>query len=135
VSPGYDPNRGQGLRALTWDRQADKGMSMAEQTKITDQQLHAVAAAIAARCAIERVVLFGSRARHTARADSDVDLAVVLPEGSDIRASVRAIHRGLWPRPFPVDVVPISAQDWRNRRTLLVREIADHGITLYEHAS
>jgi len=113
----------------------DMGVTMAEQTTITDQQLHAVAAAMAARCPIERVVLFGSRARQAARADSDVDLAVVLPEGSDIRASVRAIHRGLWPRPFPVDVVPISAQDWRNRRTLLVREIADHGVTLYEHAS
>jgi predicted nucleotidyltransferase len=100
-----------------------------------DQQLRTAAAAIAAQCAVERVVLFGSRARNTATADSDVDLAVVLPQGADVRASLRVIQRALWPRPFPVDVVPITAQAWRNRSGYLVREIAGHGITLYEHGA
>jgi len=108
---------------------------MVKASPISNQQLHTVAVAIASRCAVERVVLFGSRARNTATDDSDVDLAVVLPEGADVRASLRVIQRALWPRPFPVDVVPISSQAWHHRRGYLVREIADHGVTLYEHAS
>lgn len=108
---------------------------MVKPITISPEQLQTLAATIAARCDVERVVLFGSRARNAAAADSDVDLAVVLPEGADVRASLRVIQRALWPRAFPVDVMPISAQAWRNRRGYLVREIADHGVTLYEHAS
>ena len=94
-----------------------------------------MAAAIASKCAVERVILFGSHARNAAANDSDVDLAVVLPDGADVRTCLRVIQRTLWPRRFPVDVVPISSRAWQNRRGYLVREIADHGITLYEHAS
>ena len=108
---------------------------MVKPITISPEQLQTLAAAIAARCDVERVVLFGSRARNATTADSDVDLAVVLPDGADVRASLRLIQRTLWPRPFPVDVMPISAQAWRTRRGYLVREIADHGVTLYEHAS
>lgn len=100
---------------------------------ISDKQLHTVAETIARRCSAERVLLFGSRAQGTAQEDSDVDLAVVLPEGSDMRSSMQAIQRALWPRPFPVDVLPISSEAWRLRRGYLVREIADHGVTLYEN--
>ncbi|MDI1251362.1 MAG: nucleotidyltransferase domain-containing protein [Lacunisphaera sp.] len=95
---------------------------MVKASTISNQQLHAVAVAIASRCAVERVVLFGSRAHNTATDDSDVDLAVVLPKGADVRASLRVIQRALWPRPFPVDVVPISSEAWHHRRGHLVRE-------------
>lgn len=108
---------------------------MVKASTIPDQQLQAVAAEIASHCPVERVVLFGSRARNTATDDSDVDLAVVLPDGADLRASLRVIQRALWPRPFPVDVLPISSQAWHRRHGYLVKEIADHGVTLYEHAS
>ena len=101
---------------------------------ITQVELVKVAQLIADATPVVRIILFGSRAKGGAQVDSDVDLAVVLPEGADLRAGVKTIHRALWPRPFPVDVVPISASDWRNRQSQLVREIADTGITLYAHA-
>jgi len=101
---------------------------------ITQVELIKVAQLIAEATPVDRIILFGSRAKGGAQVDSDVDLAVVLPEGADLRAGVKTIHRVLWPRPFPVDVVPISASEWLNRRSQLVREIADTGITLYEHA-
>ena len=101
---------------------------------ITQVELVKVAQLIAESTSVDRIILFGSRAKGDAQVDSDVDLAVVMPEGADLRAGLKTIHRALWPRPFPVDVVPITASDWLNRRSQLVREIADTGITLYEHA-
>ena len=38
-----------------------------------------------------RVILFGSRARGAARPDSDVDLLVVLPDGTDRRRAMARI--------------------------------------------
>jgi predicted nucleotidyltransferase len=101
---------------------------------ITQVELVKVAQLIADATPVDRIILFGSRAKGASQVDSDVDLAVVLPEGADLRAGVKTIHRALWPRSFPVDVVPISASDWRTRQSQLVREIADTGITLYPHA-
>ncbi|MCS6244900.1 MAG: nucleotidyltransferase domain-containing protein [Opitutus sp.] len=101
---------------------------------ITQVELVKVAQLIAEATPVDRIILFGSRAKGASQVDSDVDLAVVLPEGADLRAGVKTIHRALWPRPFPVDVVPISASDWRTRQSQLIREIADTGITLYPHA-
>ncbi len=101
---------------------------------ITQVELVKVAQLIAEATPVDRIILFGSRAKGVAQPDSDVDLAVVLPEGADLRAGLQTIQRVLWPRPFPVDVVPITANDWLNRRSQLVREIADTGVTLYEHA-
>ena len=42
-----------------------------------------------------RVVLFGSRARGTARPDSDVDLLVVVPDGTERRATAKRLYRRL----------------------------------------
>jgi len=101
---------------------------------ITQVDLIKVAQLIAEATPVDRIILFGSRSKGQFQPDSDVDLAIVLPEGADIRTGLKTIQRVLWPRPFPVDVVPITASDWLNRRSQLVREIADTGVILYEHA-
>ena len=101
---------------------------------ITQVELMKVAQLIAESTSVDRIILFGSRAKGGGQMDSDVDLAVVMPQGADLRAGLKTIHRALWPRPFPIDVVPISASDWANRRSQLVREIADTGVTLYTYA-
>jgi predicted nucleotidyltransferase len=42
-----------------------------------------------------RVILFGSRARGDARPDSDVDLLVVMPEGTHRRQTAQRLYRDI----------------------------------------
>jgi len=97
--------------------------------------LRATARRIGQACAAERVILFGSRATGRAAADSDVDLALILPDGSNARAKLNAAHRLLWPRRFPIDLVAITATVWAEKSTLLAREIEAEGIVLYERGA
>lgn len=97
--------------------------------------LRATAHRIGQACAAERVILFGSRATGRAAADSDVDLALILPDGSNARAKLNAAHRLLWPRKFPIDLVAITATVWAEKSTLLAREIEAEGIVLYERGA
>ncbi|WP_420456761.1 nucleotidyltransferase domain-containing protein [Rubrivirga sp.] len=52
-----------------------------------DPLVRAVVEQVVAEADPLRVVLFGSRATGTARPDSDVDLSVVMPDGTDRRAA------------------------------------------------
>jgi len=52
-----------------------------------------------------RIVLFGSRARGEAGKWSDVDLLVVLPEGTDKRKAAVAIRRALGDLPVCKDII------------------------------
>lgn len=56
-----------------------------------DPLVRGVVAQLVAEAAPLRVILFGSRATGTARPDSDIDLLVVLPDGTDRRAAMTAI--------------------------------------------
>jgi predicted nucleotidyltransferase len=40
-----------------------------------------------------RIILFGSAARGDARPESDIDLLIVMPEGTDSRAVTRLLYR------------------------------------------
>lgn|SRR5690242_1265933 len=82
---------------------------------------------------IDRVVLFGSRARGDARADSDYDVAVFLKELPDVwrerfrLADLRVEfldHTGAF-----FDARPYSANAWRDR-TPLMHEIRRDGLDL-----
>ena len=83
--------------------------------------------------ALDRVVLFGSRARGDAREDSDYDVAVFLKGGADLWAEwdrladlrVRFLDAG---GPF-IEARPFHADDYR-KRTPLMYEIRKDGVTL-----
>lgn len=82
---------------------------------------------------IERVVLFGSRARGEARADSDYDIAVFLRDFQDRRHEFRRMV------PIVTDIIdetgavihpqPFRAGSWRER-TPLMHEIRLDGLDL-----
>jgi predicted nucleotidyltransferase len=79
--------------------------------------------------------LFGSRARGTARANSDIDLLVVLPDGLD--PEDYSNHRASWPVSacgLAYDIVPCSVTTFARDRRLpgsLVDRATSEGKPIY----
>lgn len=82
----------------------------------------------------DKIILFGSRAQGTSRADSDVDLLVILSfEGSSFRKSLEILNR-LDPH-IPIDLIarrPDEAARRYDQGDPLIREAFDRGKVLYE---
>jgi hypothetical protein len=83
----------------------------------------------------QMIWLFGSRARGTARPDSDFDLLVVAKEngcfGSNDYEAVDAPLTGCW---IGTDVVPCSLADFRmslGLKTTLVSQIVEQGRLIF----
>jgi predicted nucleotidyltransferase len=81
----------------------------------------------------ERVILFGSHARGTARDDSDVDLLVIMPfEGTGFRKSLEILNR--LDLRMPIDLIAYRPEDAHRRYVEgdpLVREAIDYGEVLH----
>ena len=58
-----------------------------------------------------RIILFGSAARGEAGPDSDIDVLVVMPEGTHRRRTAQYIYERLLGIGVPVDVVVVTARD------------------------
>jgi len=82
----------------------------------------------------QRIILFGSYAHGTARADSDLDILVILGNGnSGPKKAAEILHR-LNPR-IPVDLVVRTAEEIENRlqdNDFFLAEVLNHGRVLYE---
>ncbi len=104
---------------------------------VTDADIRALAARIAAEFRPQRIVLLGSRASGTAREESDVDLLVVMAfEGSALHKTVEILDR-VDPR-FPIDLLLRTPEDAARRyehHDPIVRDALDHGVVLYEEAA
>ena len=82
-----------------------------------------------------RIILFGSRARGEARADSDLDLLIVLSEIEDKRAVTIDLMRTLSDLPVSKDIVVTTPQEIAERGDVLgqiLRPALREGVTIYE---
>jgi predicted nucleotidyltransferase len=82
-----------------------------------------------------RVVLFGSHARGTAIAESDVDLLVVLREVADKRRTTVEIRRALGDLPVSKDIIVTTPDEIVRRGELVgsvLRPALREGKVLYE---
>jgi predicted nucleotidyltransferase len=82
-----------------------------------------------------RIVLFGSHARGEARAQSDVDLLVVLRSVSDKRRSAIEIRRALADLPMGKDIVVTTPEEIAKRGDVvgtILRPALREGKVLYE---
>ena len=82
-----------------------------------------------------QVVLFGSHARGAATEWSDVDLLVVLPNGTDKRDSAIEIRRTLGDLPVCKDIVVATPEELARRGHMvgtLLRSALRDGKVLYE---
>ena len=59
----------------------------------------------------QRIILFGSAARGDMRPDSDIDILVVVPDGTPRRRTAQTIYRNLIGLRAAVDVVVATESD------------------------
>jgi predicted nucleotidyltransferase len=101
---------------------------------IAQDRIREFAARIAAEYQPQRVILFGSQARGDVRADSDVDVLVLMSyRGSASRKAVEILTR-LDPG-FPIDLIvrdPETAARRYAEHDPLMREAFDLGVVLYD---
>ena len=81
-----------------------------------------------------RIILFGSAARGMMAAHSDLDVLVVMPEGTHRRHTAQDIYEQLFGFELPVDVVvatPSDLETHKNSIGLVYRDALRDGIELY----
>ena len=82
----------------------------------------------------EKIILFGSTARGEAGRYSDVDVAVVVHDGTHRRMTERLIYRAMLGFDLPVDVVVVTDSDmlkYADSPGLVYREVIREGVLLY----
>ena len=85
----------------------------------------------------ERIILFGSHARGDAQPDSDIDLLVVMPDGTDRRQIAIAIGQLLGGLGVAKDVVVTTPDEIARRGDLIgtvLRPALREGKVLYDRA-
>ena len=96
-----------------------------------DAQIIRLAEAAGQAARAESVLVFGSRARGDASPNSDVDLALIVPDIVNRREALRAAIRATSARQIPVDIVVLTHSSWTQGRSLLARQIHQEGVRVY----
>jgi predicted nucleotidyltransferase len=81
-----------------------------------------------------RVVLFGSAARNAMTPDSDIDLLVVMPDGTHRRHTMEHLYTQFSGVAFPVEVVVATPEDlerYGRSAGMVYRWALDEGRELY----
>jgi predicted nucleotidyltransferase len=82
-----------------------------------------------------RIILFGSAARNQTGPDSDMDVLVVMPNGTARRQTVQHLHTQMFGLGVPVDILVTTPQDLdynRDNIGLIYRTILHEGRVVYE---
>src|SRR5450631_3279881 len=93
---------------------------------------------IAERFSPEKIILFGSRARGDACADSDVDLLVLFSDVADPNKRAAELYASLADFPRPVDIVVSTSarfERYRNVVNTVYWPASREGRILYERAA
>lgn len=81
-----------------------------------------------------RIILFGSAARGEAGQESDIDVLVIMPEGTHRRKTAQYLHTQLFGIPFSVDIIVATTGDLERHKEnigLIYRTILKEGRELY----
>ncbi|MBI4024239.1 MAG: nucleotidyltransferase domain-containing protein [Verrucomicrobia bacterium] len=107
---------------------------MQKKTKFLDQIVDRVVAVARPRF----IVLFGSAARNDTNSNSDLDVLVVVRDGTHRGKTCRQIYRGLYGLGCAVDVVVATEQDirlHRNNPGLVIQNALAEGREIYHAAA
>jgi predicted nucleotidyltransferase len=81
-----------------------------------------------------RIIVFGSRARQEQGPESDVDLLIIMPEGTHKRRTAQMLYCKLRGLPVPVDILVTTEADLDRQKDnpgLIYRTILEEGRQLY----
>ena len=84
-----------------------------------------------------RVILFGSAVRGEMGPNSDLDILVVMPDGTHRREASRAIFQALRGLGIPKDIVVVTEQDvhrYGDNPSLVLKPALEEGQELYHAA-
>jgi predicted nucleotidyltransferase len=110
-------------------------MSHEEQTEERGRPLDRIVAAIRDGYGPEKIILFGSHARGTPGADSDLDLLIVKRSDSSEAERIREVSRLLRPRPAPLDILVKTPEEIEQRLAIkdsFIEQILREGTVLYD---
>jgi predicted nucleotidyltransferase len=84
-----------------------------------------------------RIILFGSAARGEMEEDSDLDVLVVMPDGTHRRQTAQTIYRHMWGFGVAKDIVVVTESDLQEYGAnpfMILKNALEEGQELY-HAS
>ncbi len=99
-----------------------------------EQKLQELTQRIVAAVHPLRIVLFGSAARGEMGANSDLDVLVVMPEGTHRRKTVQFIHSSLYGFGFAKDIFVVTPGDIEKHGSnpfMIIKPALDEGRELY----
>ncbi len=77
---------------------------------------------------IEAIILFGSYAKGTENEDSDIDIAIISSDFSDIIEDGAKLIGLTWKIDTRIEPHPITSEDYQKVSNPFVREVVDTGI-------
>jgi predicted nucleotidyltransferase len=98
-----------------------------------DELVRRIVAAVHPR----RVILFGSAARGEMGPNSDLDVLVIMPDGTHRRQTAQEVYRRLWGFGFAKDIVVVTESDVQEYGTnpyMIIKNALEEGRELY-HAT
>lgn len=103
------------------------------ENQVTKEKIQEVVDKIVREYQPEKVILFGSYAWGKPHEDSDVDLFII-KETDNVRETSRKMSRLIFPRPFPLDIVVYSPENFKKRlemNDLFISDIFNNGKFLH----
>lgn len=100
----------------------------------SDPAVERVVKVIAEAVHPQKIILFGSRARGTARPDSDLDLVLIYAGERSKRQVKLDIHRLMQAESLPIDLFVLRPEEMLRQKHVantLAREVAERGVTVY----
>ena len=104
--------------------------------QVDDKLMTEIVRRIVATAHPQKVILFGSRGRGDARAESDIDLLVVAEDARPRAQRAAALYSALSDIIIPMDVVvyrPKEIAEWQNVPQAFVTTALREGRLLYEN--
>ncbi len=81
-----------------------------------------------------RIILFGSGAKNSMNDSSDIDLLVVMPEGTHRRKTAQLLYKKIRNISIPFDILVVTNSDlekYKDKAGLIYREILAEGKQVY----
>jgi predicted nucleotidyltransferase len=84
-----------------------------------------------------RIILFGSAARGEMGPNSDLDVLVIMPDGTHRRQTAQEVYRRLWGFGFAKDIIVVTESDVQEYGTnpyMIIKNALEEGREIY-HAT